>query len=130
MANSYGVTAAELRARCNNISSVKWADAALVTLSEQVEADAHQRLGKSEAYDVSTENQKYLIMQQILKEGVAAEVLSGLDLYGENAKQALINFFTKIKNLKSTKMTITVGGPNILDELDPLNYIPTKSETY
>jgi hypothetical protein len=130
MANSYGVTAAQLRARCNNVSIVTWPDASLVTLSEQVEADAHQRLGKTSAYSITADNQKYLIMQQILKEGVAAEVLSGLDLYVENAKQALINYYTKIKNLKQTKMTITTGGPNITDELNSLNYIPEASDTY
>lgn len=130
MANSYGLVAADLRKRCFNVSSTIYSDAKLVEISEEIEASAHKRLGKSSAYDSSSEPRQYKIMRKIIKEGTAAEVLSSLDNYIEQGKDARINYYTEIKNLKSTKISIITGGPNIADELDSNNYTPEPSETY
>jgi len=130
MANSYGVAADELRKACNNISSTRYTDGQLVTISEQKESLAHKRLGRSSAYSSSSETDKYKIMQGIIKNGVRSEVLGSLDNYSEIAKKAEEKFDADIQMIKSTGLSILTGGPNITDELNPDNYTPEASTTY
>lgn len=128
--NDYEVTAAQLRARCHNVNDVDWTDQALLDISAEVQADAHIRLKITTPYDEVTAANKFLAMKQIIKEGVAAEVLSGMDQYANDGKEARINYYTKIKQLKSGRMSIITGGPNLTDELDANNYTQEASETY
>lgn len=122
MVGSYQITETEVRTQSNNINRQIWPDNEISKLISECEGTAHIALGRESAYSKTTESKQYLATRQLIINLCKNRILSGLDGYTTNAKQAGDDAQKTIDTLTKSEFIFVGSNNSIDDDLDPDNY--------
>ena len=121
--SDYEITAAMCRKEANSVSEQIYSNQEIEAKIIQRTSDFHNRIQKTSAYSKTGNHDKYNIAQLAITKAVAADLLSTIEEFKEDAEKKLREYRDIVKSIHESKsFYIASAGVNIADELNPDNY--------